>query len=246
MTSSHAARASMFLVIAAIALATSAAWAQALGPDMPDLSADELSAPSPLLEGGAAPPRTTELERIRRERESLITQRQMQEAECYKKFAVEDCLRSVRAGAREVDARLRAQEIAIKDAERKEKAAERQRTIAEKQTSATPPEQGGKAGAASEVQRKPAMDRTPTAEDRAAQAARRAQEQRDKIQQRSQAQKASAAGDVEREDQSRARYAEKLRKAQERRDKADASREQEQASGKQPAAPLPPVPAASR
>jgi hypothetical protein len=176
----------------------------------------------------------------------LLAQREAQEAACYKKFAVEDCLRGVRAEAREADALLRAQEIAVKDAERKEKAARRERAIVEKQKNAATPGQGGEAGTAGVGLRGPAADRTPSVAVRDEEAARRAQAQHDKIEQRSQAQKANAAGVAEREAQSRASYAEKLRLAQERRDKAAKAQAEEQASGKKQAAPLPQAPAAPR
>ena len=77
----------------------------------------------------AAAHRKTERDRIAREREALTARRQQEEAVCYQRFAVEDCLRGVRAKARETHDRLRAQEIEINDAERREKAAERLRAI---------------------------------------------------------------------------------------------------------------------
>ena len=77
----------------------------------------------------AAAHRKTERDRIAREREALTARRQQEEAVCYQRFAVEDCLRGVRAKARETHDRLRAQEIELNDAERREKAAERLRAI---------------------------------------------------------------------------------------------------------------------
>ena len=75
--------------------------------------------------------RKAERDRIARERDALTARRQQEEAVCYQRFAVEDCLRGVRAKARETHDRLRAQEIELNDAERREKAAERLRAIEE-------------------------------------------------------------------------------------------------------------------
>ena len=86
----------------------------------------------------AAAHRKTERDRIAREREALTARRQQEEAVCYQRFAVEDCLRGVRVKARETHDRLRAQEIELNDAERREKAAERLRAIEDKQTAAPP------------------------------------------------------------------------------------------------------------
>ena len=97
--------------------------------------------------------RKAERDRIAREREALTARRQQEEAVCYQRFAVEDCLRGVRAKARETHDRLRAQEIELNDAERREKAAERLRAIEDKQTAAPP------AAKRAEAQvRKPAAD----------------------------------------------------------------------------------------
>ena len=72
--------------------------------------------------------------RIREERTALAASRQRDEAACYQRFAVEDCLREVRVKVRGVENLLRSQEIELNDVERREKAAERLRVIEEKQS----------------------------------------------------------------------------------------------------------------
>lgn len=196
--------------------------------------------------GSTAAQRDAALERIRQERNALLTDRKAQEAECYRKFAVEDCLRGVRASTRGAEALLRAQEIDIKDAERKEKAAERQRAIAEKLGDGGDATSTGKSGTgavAGSAPRKAPADKAPTLTLRDADAARRAQEQRSKLQERSQAENAVAAGAAARESKARAEYAEKLRAAEERRSRLARSQAEEQAAGKKPGAPLPESPA---
>jgi len=82
--------------------------------------------------------RKVERDRIKMEREALMARRQQDEAVCFQRFAVEDCLRGVRAKARESHDRLRAQEIELNDAERREKAVERLRAIEDKQMAVPP------------------------------------------------------------------------------------------------------------
>lgn len=187
--------------------------------------------------------RDATLERIRQERNALLTDRKAQEAECYRKFAVEDCLRSVRASTRGAEVLLRAREIDIKDAERKEKAAERLRAIAEKQV-AMPPAGVPGSGQVGTVSRKSVGEKLPPSITlRESDAARRALEQRTKEQERSAAERQHAAGAAEREAQARARYSAKQKEAQERRDRLTRSQAQEAVEGKKPAAPLPVAPA---
>ena len=49
--------------------------------------------------------RKAEHDRIRSEREAIKARRQQDESACYQRFSVEDCLRSVRSGVREAEAR---------------------------------------------------------------------------------------------------------------------------------------------
>lgn len=93
--------------------------------------------------------RAAERAHIAQERKAVAARRLAAETECYKLFAVEDCLRVERNRAREAEAGLRSREMQINDAERKEKAAERRRSIAEKQaTQPGPPGEAPEVGSA--------------------------------------------------------------------------------------------------
>ena len=77
--------------------------------------------------------RQAEREHIHQERQAIAATRKREETACYRRFAVEDCLRDVRTQARRAELQLRGRELQLNDAERKEKAAERLRSIEEKQ-----------------------------------------------------------------------------------------------------------------
>jgi colicin import membrane protein len=65
-----------------------------------------------------------ERERIRQARTSAQAQFSAQEAQCYTRFAVNDCLADVRGHRRVLLADVRRQEISLNDAQRKRRAAE--------------------------------------------------------------------------------------------------------------------------
>ena len=65
-----------------------------------------------------------ERERIQQTRASEQAKFVAQEAQCYARFAVNDCLREVRSHRREVLGDLRRQEISLNDAQRKRRGAE--------------------------------------------------------------------------------------------------------------------------
>ena len=65
-----------------------------------------------------------ERERIRQTRASQQAQFTAQDARCYARFAVNDCLAEVRSNRREVLGDLRRQEISLNDAQRKRRGAE--------------------------------------------------------------------------------------------------------------------------
>jgi hypothetical protein len=187
----------------------------------------------------AAAHRKVERDRIKVEREALTARRQQDEAVCYQRFAVEDCLRGVRAKARESHDRLRAQEIELNDAERREKAAERLRAIEDKQV-AVPP-----AGKRADAQvRKPSADPDVAKAQRDQDAHQRAQQQISRAQVQASEQAARAAATADRAAQSRAKHAQALQAAQERRVRIEKSQADALAQGRKPAAPLP-APAAS-
>jgi|APLak6261661892_1056031.scaffolds.fasta_scaffold28133_2 colicin import membrane protein len=181
--------------------------------------------------------RKAEHERIRHEREALAAVRQKEEAACYKQFAVEDCLRSVRTKARETGDRLRAQEVELNDAERREKAAERLRSIEEKQKAVPPPASRGQ-GTDATVRKTPA-DAASTKAQRDHDAEQRALQQRNRVQQHDSEQAARAALQADRASQARVRHAETQKAAEERRARVEKSQADAAAKGRPPAAPLP-------
>jgi hypothetical protein len=71
--------------------------------------------------------------RIGAERNQAEARLAAEEAACYKKFAVNDCLKEARSRTRERLAELRRQEIVLNDAERKRRAVERQLDLEERQ-----------------------------------------------------------------------------------------------------------------
>lgn len=188
-------------------------------------------------QAAAAVHRKAEHERIRHEREALAAVRQKEEAACYKQFAVEDCLRSVRTKAREAGDRLRAQEVELNDAERREKAAERLRSIEEKQKAVPPPASRGQ-GTDATVRKTPA-DPASTKAQRDYDAEQRALLQRNRVQQHGSEQAARAAVQADRAAQARIRHAETLKAAEERRARVEKSQADAAAKGHPPAAPLP-------
>jgi len=211
----------------ALSLAASllAASAMAQAPADPDDGAG-------MPRAATAAQRKAEHERIRHEREAVKAQQLKDEAQCYQRFAVDDCLRGVRAGVRDAEGRLRAREIELNDAERREKAADRLKAIEEKQRPVPAPS-GGKSPEA--VLRQPA----PSQAQRDQEAALRAEQQRNRVQQQTSEQARRAADNAARAAQARARHAQTLKDAEERRARVEKSRADAAAQGRKPAAPLP-------
>jgi colicin import membrane protein len=195
--------------------------------------------PAATAAASAAAQRTVEHERIRREREALRIQRQQDESACYQRFAVEDCLRRVRAGVRDAEARLRLQEIELNDAERKEKAAERLKIIEERQRAAPAPLPAASDGAA--LRSGPRSAKAEVGTQRDQDAAKRAQEQRSRAQKQNQEQATRTTENARRAAEARERHARTLQAAEERRARVEKSRAEAQAQGRVPAAPLPPA-----
>lgn len=213
----------------AATLALSAVHAQSSQPT----EHDAVSAAS------VAAQRKAEHERIRDERAALKSQRQRDESACYQRFSVEDCLRGVRAQAREAEVRLRNQEFALNDAERKEKAAERLRSIEEKQSAVRAAPSAGEGGGA--TLRHPPRGAEPAASraQREQDAERRALVQRDRTQAQAHEQSVRNADSAERAAKARARQEEAVKAAQERRARVEKARADAAAAGRVPAAPLP-------
>ena len=171
--------------------------------------------------------------RIQHERDQLELRRRVEEAACYKRFAVEDCLTDVRRSQRDAHSRLQREEIEINDAERRERTAERLRTIEERQRSASE-------AASTAVTRTPAPRITAIErEQRDSQARERAQRQREQVQERATQNAERAATAPTREAEARERYEAKQKAAQERREKLLRTQAEETAAGHKPAASLP-------
>ena len=73
-----------------------------------------------------------ERERIDRERRSEEARFSAEQAICYRRFAVNDCLRDIRGQHRQVMEKLRLAEIQLNDLERRQRAAEQERAAAER------------------------------------------------------------------------------------------------------------------
>lgn len=71
--------------------------------------------------------------RIKDEQAQIRSRAATEEAACYQRFAVNDCLQAVRARQRQALGELRREEVALNDAERRNKSAERQRRLEEKE-----------------------------------------------------------------------------------------------------------------
>lgn len=174
--------------------------------------------------------------RIQREREALDQRRRKDEAACYQRFAVEDCLSGVRAKAHEVQTRLRQEELQINDAERRDKTAQRLRSIEQKQ-------QDAKDAAAGTAPRTPAprvsaSSRAQHESDARERAVRQQTHERTR-----QAENASrAAAQPGREAEARERFDEKQKAAEERRAKHHKAESDAAASGRKPAGGLPTPP----
>lgn len=186
--------------------------------------------------------RKAEHERIRHERDALAAGRQKDEAVCYQRFAVEDCLRGIRVRVREAEDRLRAREVDLNDAERQEKAAERLRSIEDKQKAVPAPSPQSKERDG--VVRKAPADPQATKAQRDHDAELRAQQQRIRTQQASSEQAQRAAASADRATKARVRHAESHKAADERRARVEKSQADAAAQGRKPAAALP-APAAS-
>lgn len=177
--------------------------------------------------------RKAEHEQIRHARETLKAQQIKDEAACYQRFAVDDCLRAVRAKVRDAEARLRTQEILLNDAERKEKAADRLKAIEEKQRSL--PDQPAQEKNPRAVLRKSPSNQVQRDQD----AALRADKQRSRAQQQADELERRTADNAERAAQARTRHAEKLKAAEERRARVEKAQADAAAHHGKSAAPLP-------
>ena len=88
--------------------------------------------PSSELTTSAPDPLQSELDRIQAERGYQEARYANEEAACYQRFAVNDCLREVRVRRRLTMEDLRRQEIAVNDVQRRQKGAEEIQRLEEK------------------------------------------------------------------------------------------------------------------
>ncbi len=188
---------------------------------------------------------------IEQERKQNLAQRKQAEVKCYRLFAVEDCLRDARNEWRQVETRLRAQEVQINDAERKEKAQERLRQIEEKQSSAA--DAAGPAGAASAASatvRNASQGAKPAAREKSPgtvvlrdrEAQERASQQRARQSSQAAEQSAREKESAERAAKARQRQLDAEKASEAHRARRDKEQAQSAADGHKPAAPLPTPP----
>lgn len=180
--------------------------------------------------------RAQERRRIAQERSAQLATQREREAGCYQRFAVEDCLREVRQGARESEARLREREARIHEAERKEKAAQRLQSIGEKQPLAPRPD----APSQPPKLRQPGADPGRTQSQRDAQARLRSARTDERTDRQQSDQVERVAQLDQRAAKARARRERNAQSAQARRQRAEQADAQAAASGRKPASGLPP------
>ncbi len=178
--------------------------------------------------------------RIQAQREVIAVQKQQDEAACYQRFAVEDCLQQVRRKYRQQESRLRKQEVQLNEARRKAREVERQQALAASQAEAAkhpPPAvqaQVRKACSTPDCQ-EAVREREQQAQERARAQQQRVQSHVEQTRQRQDERERQAAAARERQARLQAEVdAQRERRAQEQAQAA--------AQGKKPAAPLPLTP----
>lgn len=182
-----------------------------------------------------APPETVARERSRIEAERRREDARFagEEAACYQRFAVNDCLREVRVRRRAAFEDLRRQEIELNDAQRRSRAAEQLRRIEDKMSPRAQQEDADRRGAAQQER----QDRNDRA---AAKRAERAQADAERSG-RPPRQATTGSGPSEAaQAENRRQFEEKQRQAQERRAQRDKA--QAEKAGQPPAQPLPQTP----
>lgn len=185
--------------------------------------------------GGDATPEVIarERERIEQERRQQDARFAAEEAACYQRFAVNDCLREVRARRRAVFEDLRRQDIALNDAERRSRSAEQLRRTEDKMSPRVQQEDADRRGNAQQEQ----QNRNDRAEAKRA-ARTQADAERSGPPPR-QAASGSGPSDAAQAEHRR-QFEEKQRQAQERRAQRDKA--QAEKAGRPPVPPLPQTP----
>lgn len=176
------------------------------------------AAPSPQELQQRAQQRAQERQDILHTRSQIDARRVEGEKACWQRFAVDNCLREVRAQAREQDTALRERELRINSEERQEKASERLRAIAQKQRekhAPAPMTSSTKQGAQPAVKTPAELAREQHERQTAAQQRAAAQAQREA---------AHTAGAAEREAKSEAERAQRVQALQDKQKAAEARR----------------------
>lgn len=117
-------------------------------------------APEPEAAPGSAQHLQEERTRIAAQRKDVEARYAGEQAACYKRFAVHDCLQESRVRRREELADLRRQEISLNDAERKKKGAEQVRKVEEKTSTETLEQAAAQRDKAKEAQARGQIDAT--------------------------------------------------------------------------------------
>ncbi len=170
--------------------------------------------------------------RINNEREGFEAQYALQEAACYQRFAVNDCLREVRARKRVSMEALRRQEIILNDVKRKTRALEQAKRAQEKASPAALKQEADSRESA-QIQRKERLDR---AQQKKTEALQREMQTGAVTNQRPGAEESPAKGASAQAQQA---FEEKQRSAQERKAQRDKSLTEKSAK---PVRPLPDQP----
>ena len=204
----------------------------ACAASVPAAAAQPDAAVAPHLSDAAShAQRAQERADIQHAREALAQRRQREEAACYQRFAVEDCLRRVRTPLREQDDVLLQRELQVDEAERRDRAAQRRRMIEEQQASQHGQKPAGERPALMHGQLR-GQEQARQAHERAAQQVRQqaehAAQQRQRIQQ-----------EPQRAAQARMRYEAKQRQAAERRARHARQQAEAASAGRKPVSPLP-------
>ena len=182
--------------------------------------------------------------RIEDERKALQRSLSNEEATCYQKFAVEDCLRQARGKARSVQNALRAQELELNNAQRRQREAQRARLLEEKRAGAAAAATAINAPVTSSVgdsngqngveQRAAPAALPPTTEGHGGSPIRVNRVRDAQAQQAQQAARAATQANANRDNQTKKRQAAEVRRARVQQSLSEAS-----AQGRPPAAPLP-------
>lgn len=183
--------------------------------------------------------------RIEDERKALQRSLSNEEATCYQKFAVEDCLRQARGEARSVQNSLRAQELELNNAQRRQREAQRARLLEEKRAGAAAAaatainapvtsSAGDSNGQNGVEQRAAPAALPPTTEGHGGSPIRVNRVRDAQAQQTQQAARAATQANANRDNQTKRRQAAEVRRARVQQSLSEAS-----AQGRPPAAPLP-------